>query len=257
MILQSARLWHEKKHLTPWHQHTSGQLYLLTHGMIALETQEQQWAMTAGSIGWLPPHCAHQALACGNVAGWSLYLPEPYCSGLPEQPHLSTASGLIQALVERLAQFAGQRLNAPQRRLLQVLRDEVRMQENTPLQLPLPQDARLLKIARALLNDPADNRTQSEWATWAGLSIRTLSRRFINETGMTFARWRQQARVIRSLEPLSRGEAVNRIAGDCGYDNVSAYIAAFRQRFGTTPGLYFVQRETHFREKNEAAVRRN
>nr|WP_261411752.1 helix-turn-helix transcriptional regulator [Serratia quinivorans] len=257
MILQSARLWHEKKHLTPWHQHTSGQLYLLTHGMIALETQEQQWAMTAGSIGWLPPHCAHQALACGNVAGWSLYLPEPYCSGLPEQPHLSTASGLIQALVERLAQFAGQRLNAPQRRLLQVLRDEVRMQENTPLQLPLPQDARLLKIARALLNDPADNRTQSEWAAWAGLSIRTLSRRFINETGMTFARWRQQARVIRSLEPLSRGEAVNQIAGDCGYDNVSAYIAAFRQRFGTTPGLYFVQRETHFREKNEATVRRN
>nr|WP_261090898.1 helix-turn-helix transcriptional regulator [Serratia quinivorans] len=257
MILQSARLWHEKKHLTPWHQHTRGQLYLLTHGMIALETQEQQWAMTAGSIGWLPPHCAHQALACGNVAGWSLYLPEPYCSGLPEQPHLSTASGLIQALVERLAQFAGQRLNAPQRRLLLVLRDEVRMQENTPLQLPLPQDARLLKIARALLNDPADNRTQSEWAAWAGLSIRTLSRRFINETGMTFARWRQQARVIRSLEPLSRGEAVNQIAGDCGYDNVSAYIAAFRQRFGTTPGLYFVQRETHFREKNEATDRRN
>nr|WP_261152723.1 helix-turn-helix transcriptional regulator [Serratia quinivorans] len=257
MILQSARLWHEKKHLTPWHQHTRGQLYLLTHGMIALETQEQQWAMTAGSIGWLPPHCAHQALACGNVAGWSLYLPEPYCSGLPEQPHLSTASGLIQALVERLAQFAGQRLNAPQRRLLQVLQDEVRMQENTPLQLPLPQDARLLKIARALLNDPADNRTQSEWAAWAGLSIRTLSRRFINETGMTFARWRQQARVIRSLEPLSRGEAVNQIAGDCGYDNVSAYIAAFRQRFGTTPGLYFVQRETHFREKNEAVARRN
>ncbi|CAI0949275.1 helix-turn-helix domain-containing protein [Serratia quinivorans] len=257
MILQSARLWHEKKHLTPWHQHTSGQIYLLTHGMIALETQEQQWAMTAGSIGWLPPHCAHQALACGNVAGWSLYLPEPYCSELPEQPHLSTASGLIQALVERIALFAGQSLNAPQRRLLQVLRDEVRMQENTPLQLPLPQDARLLKIARALLNEPADNRTQSEWAAWAGLSTRTLSRRFINETGMTFARWRQQARVIRSLEPLSRGEAVNRIAAECGYDNVSAYIAAFRQRFGTTPGLYFVQRETHFREKNEAAVRRN
>ncbi len=257
MILQSARLWHEKKHLTPWHQHTRGQLYLLTHGMIALETQEQQWAMTAGSIGWLPPHCAHQALACGNVAGWSLYLPEPYCSGLPEQPHLSTASGLIQALVERIALFAGQRLDAPQRRLLQVLRDEVRMQENTPLQLPLPQDARLLKIARALLDEPADNRTQSEWAAWAGLSIRTLSRRFINETGMTFARWRQQARVIRSLEPLSRGEAVNRIAAEYGYDNVSAYIAAFRQRFGTTPGLYFVQRATHFREKNEAAVRRN
>ena len=125
------------------------------------------------------------------------------------------------------------------------------------MQLPLPQDARLLKIARALLNEPASERSQSEWAAWAGLSVRTLSRHFISETGVTFARWRQQARVIRSLEPLSRGEAVNQIAGDCGYDNVSAYIAAFRQRFGTTPGLYFVQREAHVWEKNEAAVRRN
>ncbi|NWA70425.1 helix-turn-helix transcriptional regulator [Serratia proteamaculans] len=242
MILQSERLWHEKKHLTPWHQHASGQVYLLTHGMIALETQEQQWAMTAGSIGWLPPNCAHQALACGNVAGWSLYLPGSQCAALPEQPHLSSASGLILALMERIAQFACQRLNAPQRRLLQVLLDEMRAQENTPLQLPLPQDPRLLKIARALLNEPASKHSQSEWATWAGLSVRTLSRHFLSETGVTFARWRQQARVIRSLEPLSRGEAVNQIAGDCGYDNVSAYIAAFRQRFGTTPALYFTQR---------------
>nr|WP_315292174.1 helix-turn-helix transcriptional regulator [Serratia proteamaculans] len=242
MILQSERLWHEKKHLTPWHQHASGQVYLLTHGMIALETQEQQWAMTAGSIGWLPPNCAHQALACGNVAGWSLYLPGSQCVALTKHPHLSSASGLIVALMERIAQFAGQRLNTPQRRLLQVLLDEMCAQENTPLQLPLPQDLRLLKIARALLNEPASERSQSEWAAWAGLSVRTLSRHFLSETGVTFARWRQQARVIRSLEPLSRGEAVNQIAGDCGYDNVSAYIAAFRQRFGTTPGLYFTQR---------------
>ncbi|CAI0706319.1 HTH-type transcriptional repressor of iron proteins A [Serratia proteamaculans] len=242
MILQSERLWHEKKHLTPWHQHASGQVYLLTHGMIALETQEQQWAMTAGSIGWLPPNCAHRALACGNVDGWSLYLPESQCVALTKHPHLSSASGLIVALMERIAQFAGQRLNTPQRRLLQVLLDEMCAQENTPLQLPLPQDLRLLKIARALLNEPASERSQSEWAAWAGLSVRTLSRHFLSETGVTFARWRQQAREIRSLEPLSRGEAVNQIAGDCGYDNVSAYIAAFRQRFGTTPGLYFTQR---------------
>ncbi|OKP24373.1 AraC family transcriptional regulator [Serratia liquefaciens] len=239
MILQSQRLWHEKKHLTPWHQHASGQIYLLTHGMMALETRERQWAMTAGSIGWLPPNCAHQALACGKVVGWSLYLPESYCATLPAQPHLSPASALIQALMERIAPFAGQELDPAQQRLLRVLLDEISVEESVPLQLPLPQDARLLKIARALLNEPASARTQSDWAAWAGVSVRTLSRRFISETGVTFARWRQQARVIRSLEPLSRGESVGRIAGEYGYDNVSAYIAAFRQRFGTTPGLYF------------------
>ena len=94
----------------------------------------------------------------------------------------------------------------------------------------------MLNIARALLNDPASLRSRCDWAAWAGLSPRTLSRRFLQETGISFALWRQQAQVLRSLEGLSRGEAVSEVAGACGYDNVSAYIAAFRRRFGVTPG---------------------
>ena len=138
--------------------------------------------------------------------------------------------------VERIAQFPAGPLSAPQRRLLQVLLDEMHAASRAPLQLPLPQDTRLLNIARALLNDPASLRSQCDWAARAGLSPRTLSRRFLQETGISFALWRQQARVLRSLEGLSRGEAVSEVAGACGYDNVSAYIAAFRRRFGVTPG---------------------
>ncbi|WP_061796386.1 helix-turn-helix domain-containing protein [Serratia ficaria] len=237
--IRSQRLQHEKKHLTPWHRHADGQIYLLTRGMLALELPGRQWAITAGNLGWLPPHCAHQALACGRVAGWSLYLPANSAPGLPPQPRLLTATPLMQALVERIAQFAEGPAGALQQRMLQVLLDEMHREDSPPLQLPLPQDARLLNIARALLNDPASERSQNAWAGWAGLSPRTLSRRFMRETGVSFARWRQQARVLRSLEPLSRGEPVNRVASACGYDNVSAFIAAFRQRFGTTPGSYF------------------
>lgn len=141
--------------------------------------------------------------------------------------------------MERIAQFPAGPLSAPQRRLLQVLLDEMHAASRAPLQLPLPQDTRLLNIARALLNDPASLRSRCDWAAWAGLSPRTLSRRFLQETGISFALWRQQARVLRSLEGLSRGEAVSEVAGACGYDNVSAYIAAFRRRFGVTPGAYF------------------
>ncbi|OKB68072.1 AraC family transcriptional regulator [Serratia marcescens] len=237
--IRSQRLQHGKKHLTPWHQHAGGQVYLLTHGMLALELPGRQWAITGGSLGWLPPGCTHQALACGDVAGWSLYLPVESAPEMPTQPQLFTASALLQALVERIAQFPVGPLNAPQRRLLQVLLDEMHTASRTPLQLPLPQDARLLNIARALLNDPASPRSQREWADWAGLSPRTLSRRFLQETGVSFALWRQQARVLRSLEGLSRGEPVGAVADACGYDNVSAYIAAFRRRFGVTPGAYF------------------
>ncbi|WP_308380481.1 helix-turn-helix domain-containing protein [Serratia marcescens] len=237
--IRSQRLQHEKKHLTPWHRHEGGQIYLLTRGMLAMELPGRQWAITGGTLGWLPPGCAHQALACGDVAGWSLYLPVESVPEMPPQPQLFTASVLLQALVERIAQFPAGPLSAQQRRLLQVLLDEMHAASRAPLQLPLPQDARLLNIARALLNDPASLRSQRDWAAWAGLSPRTLSRRFQQETGISFALWRQQARVLRSLEGLSRGAAVGEVADACGYDNVSAYIAAFRRRFGITPGAYF------------------
>ncbi|MBC3231470.1 AraC family transcriptional regulator [Serratia fonticola] len=238
MKLHSERLLHAKKHLTPWHQHQQGQVYLLTHGMMMLETAGQQWAMTAGNLGWLPPHCPHQALACGKVIGWILYLPETCCNTLAATPRLTAANALSSALVERIAQFSAP-LDMAQQRLVEVLLDEMRSEEAEPLQLPLPQDARLLRIAYGLLNDPDNDRQQGEWAAWAGLSPRTLSRRFMQETGMSFSRWRQQARVIRSLEALSAGMPVANVANECGYENVSAYIAAFRQRFGITPGLYF------------------
>ena len=156
--IRSQRLQHEKKHLTPWHRHEGGQIYLLTRGMLAMELPGRQWAITGGTLGWLPPGCAHQALACGDVAGWSLYLPVESVPEMPPQPQLFTASALLQALVERIAQFPAGPLSAPQRRLLQVLLDEMHAASRAPLQLPLPQDARLLNIARALLPGPGSAR---------------------------------------------------------------------------------------------------
>ena len=93
--------------------------------MLAMELPGRQWAIAGGTLGWLPPGCAHQALACGDVAGWSLYLPVKSVPEMPPQPQLFTASALLQATVERIAQFPAGPLSAPQRRLLQVLLDEM------------------------------------------------------------------------------------------------------------------------------------
>lgn len=96
-----------------------------------------------------------------------------------------------------------------------------------------------LRIVSALIADPADARTLEQWAAWANLAPRTLSRRFVVETGMSLTNWRQRVRMLRSLELLAAGLPVTTVAFDLGYDNVSAFIALFRRTFGTTPGRYF------------------
>jgi AraC-like DNA-binding protein len=102
----------------------------------------------------------------------------------------------------------------------------------------MPRDARLLKIARALSDRPDDEKRMDAWAAWAGIAPRTLTRRFVAETGFSFTEWRQRVRLLRALELLAAGMAVTTIALDLGYENVSAFISLFRRSLGVTPGRY-------------------
>lgn len=71
------------------------------------------------------------------------------------------------------------------------------------------------------------------------MTVRTAARRFVAETGMPFGRWRQQLRLLAALERLGAGESVTSVALDVGYEDVSAFIAAFKAAMGETPARYF------------------
>ena len=55
---------------------------------------------------------------------------------------------------------------------------------------------------------------------------------------MTLEAWRQKARLIHAVGRLAGGASVTLAALDSGYQNVSAFIAAFSRHFGVTPGRY-------------------
>lgn len=71
------------------------------------------------------------------------------------------------------------------------------------------------------------------------MSEKTLSRLFVQQTGLTFRAWRQRLRILVALPMLERGDRVTDVAIACGYDSMSAFIAAFRLFTGVTPGEAF------------------
>src|SRR5712672_1764853 len=77
------------------------------------------------------------------------------------------------------------------------------------------------------------------WAHVAGMARRTFMRAFSAEAGMSFGRWRQQARLFAALEMLAQRKSVTEVAIAVGYDSVSAFIEMFRTMLGTTPQRYF------------------
>ncbi|ECP5716443.1 helix-turn-helix transcriptional regulator, partial [Salmonella enterica] len=107
-----------------------------------------------------------------------------------------------------------------------------------PLHLILPEDRRARNVANELLETPGSVLSQTQLAHKWGISVRNLSRLFHQETGLTFSRWRQQAKVLSSLQWIFAGLSVNEVAYLSGYSNVSAYIEIFRERFGKTPGQF-------------------
>ncbi|APB00194.1 helix-turn-helix transcriptional regulator [Nocardia seriolae] len=108
----------------------------------------------------------------------------------------------------------------------------------TTFQVPLPEDPRLRVIADALIADPGSDRDLAAWAHFANASVRTVSRLFAAETGMTFAQWRTRVRIRAALTHLARGASVGATARAVGYRKPSAFAATFHRLTGQHPGVY-------------------
>jgi AraC-like DNA-binding protein len=224
--------------VTPPHAHARGQLVGASSGLLTIGLDDQEWVVPAIHAIWIPPHCRHSLRSFGPISGWSAFVAEARCATLPDTPRAIRTSPLLREAVQRAAGWDGSALDAAQTRIADVILDEIASSGVESLALARPRDARLVRITDALATNLADNRRLEEWAEWAGISARTMSRRFVAETGLTFAQWRQQARLLRALEKLADGVPVTTVALDLGYDNVSAFIDMFRRAMGTTPGKY-------------------
>ena len=93
----------------------------------------------------------------------------------------------------------------------------------------------LLRVAQAIIDNPADARSLEDWAEICGASDRTLARLFLRETGMTFGQWRLQARLNAAFILLMTEGDIPRVAQKVGFSSHSAFGVAFRRTFGLTP----------------------
>jgi AraC-like DNA-binding protein len=151
-------------------------------------------------------------------------------------------SRLAQALADRICGWSLDQVATPEHQhIIEVLLDEIRTAPRQRMHLPMPHDRRLLKIASQLLADPSDERSLAEWAHWAGLSPRSLTRHFRDETTLSFAQWRQQARLSEALRQLTDGRSVADIAHALGFSSASAFVTVFRRHFGLPPGRYLAR----------------
>jgi AraC-like DNA-binding protein len=230
------------------HTHHRGQLLFSARGLMLVSTPKGRWLVPPRQAVWLPPDVEHAIDALADLHMRTLYI----------DPAMLAAHGMTERLARELvivvepllrelilAMFDRVSGSPPVALLTPVLLWKLVHAESAQTFVPMPTDPRMRRIAELALVDLQGTRQLEDLADAAGVSPRTVSRLFPQETGLTFKRWRQRARIMAAIEVIGGGGAsmIKRTAIRLGYHSVAAFSVAFHDVMGTTP--------TEFIEENE------
>ncbi|MFJ4131995.1 AraC family transcriptional regulator [Pseudomonas cyclaminis] len=225
------------------HTHRKGQLMYTLRGVIHCEIEAGIWIVPPQCALWIPGGVSHSARGNGEAHVYCLLIDPDAAGALPTQCCTLGVSGLLHELISKAISFPQlYEVDGAQGRLVNTLLDELAQAPLEALHLPMPQDARLRRLANSLLADPADKATLGQWAMRIGMSERSMTRLLLEELGLSFGRWRRQLHVILSLQRLATGDSVQRVALDLGYENASGFITMFRKTVGQPPARYLADR---------------
>ncbi|SDA57886.1 AraC-type DNA-binding protein [Pseudomonas sp. NFACC15-1] len=225
------------------HQHRKAQLLYSVRGILNCEIEEGVWIVPPQCAVWIPGGLSHATRGSGETECYCLFVEPDAAPDLPRRCCTIGVSPLLRELLLKAAGFSGDAVNVPREdRLIATLLDELSAAPVEDLHLPMPRDTRLRRLAEMLLADPAVKVSVREWSSRIGMSERSMSRLLLQEIGMSFGRWRRQLHVIVSLQRMTKGESVQSVALELGYEGPSGFITMFRKTVGKPPVQYLSAR---------------
>ena len=225
--ISSARRW-------ATHRHTEHELIWDVSGTVAVEAEGRLWVVPPTMGLWLPAGVEHEVAVTSGAAFACTFLATGPAVSMAAEPTLVSVHALAAEAMRQLEECADR--PGLVRLLSEVVTSFITIDDGAPL--PMPRDPRAHTVATALLNDPADARSLPAWARYARTSVRTLSRQFVEETGLSFAAWRAHLRTQIAIALLAGGSSVSEVSHRVGYQTPSAFSAAFRRAVGQPPGRF-------------------
>ncbi|WP_281718369.1 helix-turn-helix transcriptional regulator [Pandoraea apista] len=228
------------------HSHAWGQVICLQRGGLRVRAGDTSLIAPVFRAAWVPAGMSHEVTVLGEAQFYAVYL-WPDVSPLP--PDRCLVLGASPLLRDLAAALAGG-IAADDRRhalVMDLLLEELRAAPPASLDLRMPDDRRLRQLCEALMERPEDDRSLSQWAEEVGASERTLARLFGTALGTSFGAWRQQVRLARAVDWISRGVPVAAVATRLGYANPAAFSAMFRRALGVSPREFTRDERSHDR----------
>lgn len=221
------------------HWHARAQFLFAAYGTMTVRTSRRGWIVPPSRALWIPAGTVHQIRINSAVEMRSLYIEPAAAAGMWGECVVLEVTSLVRELILRAGDLPRHYDEGGDDGLLmRLLLAETRRLSVCALDLPLPESADLAQLCERVLTDLSARRPCRTQANDLAVSARTLYRRFLKETGITFARWQQQARLLEAIRRLAEGASVTATALDLGYESTSAFSAMFRRLLGQTPRAF-------------------
>ena len=218
-------------YISTWHDHPRHQLVYAVVGLMMAEADGTSWAVPAGSGLIVPAGMLHEIRMVGEVQLQSLYIdPAETGAGAMAACRAVTVAPLLAGLIAALCGMNNPWPLPPRaHHLSQLVLIELGAAPKSPLALPYPADGRLRRVCDVLMDSPGSGQTIDHWAALAGMSRRSFTRRFQQETGLSFRSWRNRLRCQIALRAEARGERMEQVAQRLGYASRQSLQAMMRR----------------------------
>ncbi|WP_207770897.1 helix-turn-helix domain-containing protein [Rhizobium rhizogenes] len=225
----------------PLHAHDEAQLIFAASGMVQVHTERGVWLVPPQLVGWIPGGVPHRLDILSDAELWLVLMHKQALQNwappsFPDRAFVSRIAPLLRALLDEAVAIDPTSDKAEL--VVRLILYELTAMQDAPTFLPLPQSTLGRRLAEIAIADHRNALDLSDLASRAATSVRSASRLFPTETGMTLKAWRQRVRIVWAMEQLSRGESIARVATQAGFASTAAFSAAFRQVTAMTPTAF-------------------
>jgi len=220
----------------PEHAHYSDQLIYATCGVMEVSTGQRLWLTPPHLAVWIPARTRHRIRMLRAVSMRTLYFRRGLAIRAAGGCAVLHISPLLRELILEAIRIRDLRVkNHCHRALRDLIVSQLQKASPVPMLLTLPTESRALVVAQAYIAKQVEAPLLHALCKDAGVSVRTIERIFRKDVGMSFEVWRRQARLMKAMELLVKGNSLKQIASRVGYRQTSALVELFRQTLGTTP----------------------
>src|SRR5258708_816026 len=147
-------------HMIPEHSHPEDQLLFASKGVMTVRTKQGVWVVPPLRAVWIPANTPHSVAMSGQVSMRTLYFLPKLCRTLPGKCFVMNVSPLLKELILHACKFSKLHKRASmERRIVEIIVDQLKAVESIPLQLPHPGDPRAMRVTKALFANPGDQTT--------------------------------------------------------------------------------------------------